>query len=149
MVVGMDNPADLPKRGRKTKSLGAAPKAGKQQSSPGNRKNTGPSFQLHSGQTSLKPPAENIISGNHGSIPQDALETSSESGTAAKSIPTLFLPAARHEEDLKAVNPAQPRLAWKTMVRPAPVPSALKVGRFLLAYVIHLLVAIGSMQASQ
>lgn len=142
MVVGMDNPADLPKKGRKPKSLGAAPKAGKQ-SSPGNRKSTGPSFQLHSGQTSLKPPAENIISGNHGSVQQDAPETlSSESGDAAKTIPTLFLPAARHEgdaqreqEEFKAVNPAPPRLAWKTMVRSAPAPSALKVGRFLLAYV--------------
>ncbi|XP_051749523.1 histone-lysine N-methyltransferase EHMT1a isoform X1 [Ctenopharyngodon idella] len=134
---GMDNPADLPKKGRKPKSLGAAPKAGKQQSSPGNRKSTGPSFQLHSGQTSLKPPAQNIISGNHGSIQQDkqdAPETlSSESGDAAKSIPTLFLPAARHQgdaqreqEEFKAVNPAPPRLAWKTMVRPAPAPSALK-----------------------
>lgn len=140
MVVGMDNPADLPKKGRKPKSLGAAPKAGKQQSSPGNRKSTGPSFQLHSGQTSLKPPAQNIISGNHGSIQQDkqdAPETlSSESGDAAKSIPTLFLPAARHQgdaqreqEEFKAVNPAPPHLAWKTMVRPAPAPSALKVGR--------------------
>ncbi|XP_067294978.1 histone-lysine N-methyltransferase EHMT1a isoform X3 [Pseudorasbora parva] len=134
---GMDNPADPPKRGRKPKSLGAAPKAGKQQSSPGKRKSTGSSFQLPSGHTSLKPPAENIISGNHGSIQQDkqdAPETqNSESGNAAKSIPTLFLPAARQEEDaqrepeeFKAVNPAPPRLAWKTMVRPAPAPSALK-----------------------
>lgn len=157
MVVGMDNPADLPKKGRKTKSLGAAPKAGKQ-SSTGSRKSTGPSFQLQSGQISLKPPAENIISGNHGSIlqdKQDAPETlSSESGDAAKRIPTLFLPAARHEgdaqreqEEFKAVNPAPPRLAWKTMVRSAPAPSALKVGRFLLAYVIYFLVAIGCMQA--
>ncbi|XDV20890.1 hypothetical protein PO909_026096 [Leuciscus waleckii] len=134
---GMENPANPPKRGRKPKSLGAAPKAGKQQSSPGNRKSTGPSFLLHSGQTPHKPPAENIMSGNHDSIQQDkqdAPETqSSESGNAAKSIPTLFLPAARHEgdaqrepEEFKAVNPAPPRLAWKTMVRPAPAPSALK-----------------------
>ncbi|XP_056113332.1 histone-lysine N-methyltransferase EHMT1a isoform X1 [Rhinichthys klamathensis goyatoka] len=134
---GMENPANPPKRGRKPKSLGAAPKAGKQQSSPGNRKSTGPSFQLHSSQTPHKPPAENIMSGNHDSIQQDkqdAPETqSSESGNAAKIIPTLFLPAARHEgdaqrepEELKAVNPAPPRLAWKTMVRPAPAPSALK-----------------------
>ncbi|XP_039515106.1 histone-lysine N-methyltransferase EHMT1a isoform X2 [Pimephales promelas] len=128
---GMENPANPPKRGRKPKSLGAAPKAGKQQSSLGNRKSTGPSFQLHSGQTPQKPPAENTMSGNHDSIQQDkqdAPETQS-----AKSIPTLFLPAARHEgdaqrepEELKAVNPAPPRLAWKTMVRPAPAPSALK-----------------------
>ncbi|KAK7164512.1 hypothetical protein R3I94_003039 [Phoxinus phoxinus] len=134
---GMENSADPPKRGRKPKSLGAAPKAGKQQSSPGNRKSTELSFQLHSGQTPHKPPAENIMSGNHDSIQQDkqdAPETqSSESGNAAKSIPTLSLPAARHEgdaqrepEELKAANPAPPRLAWKTMVKPAPAPSALK-----------------------
>lgn len=152
MVLGMENPANPPKRGRKPKSLGAAPKAGKQQSSPGNRKSAGPSFLLHSGQTPHKPPAENIMSGNHDSIQQDkqdAPETqSSESGNAAKSIPTLFLPAARHEgdaqrepEEFKAVNPAPPRLAWKTMVRPAPAPSALKVACCLLAYVIYFLVA--------
>ncbi|KAK7173080.1 hypothetical protein R3I93_003033 [Phoxinus phoxinus] len=134
---GMENSADPPKRGRKPKSLGAAPKAGKQQSSPGNRKSTELSFQLHSGQTPHKPPAENVMSGNHDSIQQDkqdAPETqSSESGNAAKSIPTLSLPAARHEgdahrepEELKAANPAPPRLAWKTMVKPAPAPSALK-----------------------
>ncbi|KAG1958778.1 histone-lysine N-methyltransferase EHMT1 [Pimephales promelas] len=34
--------------------------------------------------------------------------------------------AQREPEELKAVNPAPPRLAWKTMVRPAPAPSALK-----------------------
>jgi len=86
------------------------------------------------------------MSGNHDSIQQDkqdAPETQS-----AKSIPTLFLPAARHEgdaqrepEELKAVNPAPPRLAWKTMVRPAPAPSALKVACCLLAYVFYFLVA--------
>uniref|UniRef100_A0A8C2JV69 Euchromatic histone-lysine N-methyltransferase 1a n=1 Tax=Cyprinus carpio TaxID=7962 RepID=A0A8C2JV69_CYPCA len=133
---GMDSPADPPRRGRKTKSLGAAPKVGKQ-SDLDSTKSTGTGFQLLSGQTSLKLPAENIISGNHGSIQQDkqdASETqSSESGNAAKSIPTLSSPAARQEgdaqrgpEEFKAVNPAPPRLAWKTMVRPAPAPSALK-----------------------
>ncbi|KTG38537.1 hypothetical protein cypCar_00003000 [Cyprinus carpio] len=133
---GMDSPADPPRRGRKTKSLGAAPKVGKQ-SDLDSTKSTGTGFQLFSGQTSLKLPAENIISGNHGSIQQDkqdASETqSSESGNAAKSIPTLSSPAARQEgdaqrgpEEFKAVNPAPPRLAWKTMVRPAPAPSALK-----------------------
>ncbi|XP_016344564.1 histone-lysine N-methyltransferase EHMT1-like [Sinocyclocheilus anshuiensis] len=138
---GMDSPADPPRRGRKPKSLSAAPKIGKQQSALGSTKSTGTGFQLLSGQTSLKLPAENIISGNHGSIhedEQDAPETqSSESGNAAKSITTLSLPAARQEgdaqrgpEEFKAVNPAPPRLAWKTMVRPAPAPSALK-GTFM------------------
>ncbi|XP_059404272.1 histone-lysine N-methyltransferase EHMT1-like isoform X1 [Carassius carassius] len=120
---GVDSPADPPRRGRKPKSLGAAPKVGKQQSALG--------------QTSLKLPAENIIAGSHGSIQedkQDAPETqSSESGNAPKSFTTLSLPAARQDgdaqrgsEEFKAVNPAPPRLAWKTMVRPAPAPSALK-----------------------
>uniref|UniRef100_A0A673LWE1 Histone-lysine N-methyltransferase EHMT1-like n=1 Tax=Sinocyclocheilus rhinocerous TaxID=307959 RepID=A0A673LWE1_9TELE len=141
----MDSPADPPRRGRKPKSLGAAPKVGKQQSALGSTKSTGTGFQLLSGQTSLKLPAENIISGNHGSIhedEQDAPETqSSESGNAAKSITTLSLPAARQEgdaqrgpEEFKAVNPAPPRLAWKTIVRPAPAPSALKVACCLLMY---------------
>ncbi|XP_016130714.1 histone-lysine N-methyltransferase EHMT1-like [Sinocyclocheilus grahami] len=134
---GMDSPADPPRRGRKPKSLGAAPKVGKQQSALVSTKSTVTGFQLLSGQTSLKLPAENSISGNHGSIhedEQDAPETqSSESGNAAKSITTLSLPAARQEgdaqrgpEEFKAVNTAPPRLAWKTMVRPAPAPSALK-----------------------
>ncbi|XP_016332916.1 histone-lysine N-methyltransferase EHMT1-like [Sinocyclocheilus anshuiensis] len=133
---GMDSPADPPRRGRKIKSLGAAPKVGKQ-SDLDSTKSTGTGFQLLSGQTSLKLPGENIISGNHGSIQQDKQEASetqsSESGNAAKSIPTLSSPAARQEgdaqrgpEEFKAVNPAPPRLAWKTMVRPAPAPSALK-----------------------
>ncbi|XP_073696004.1 histone-lysine N-methyltransferase EHMT1a isoform X3 [Garra rufa] len=134
---GMDSLADPPRKGRKSKSLGAAPKVGKQQSALGSTKSTGTNFLLLSGQTSLKLPAENIISGNHDSIQQDKQDApgtqSSESGNAAKSIPTLSLPAARQEgdaqrgpEEFKAVNPAPPRLAWKTMVRSAPAPSALK-----------------------
>uniref|UniRef100_A0A672TFR3 Histone-lysine N-methyltransferase EHMT1-like n=1 Tax=Sinocyclocheilus grahami TaxID=75366 RepID=A0A672TFR3_SINGR len=145
----MDSPADPPRRGRKTKSLGATPKVGKQ-SDLDSTKSTGTGFQLLSGHTSLKLPGENIISGNHGSIQQDKQEASetqsSESGNAAKSIPTLSSPAARQEgdaqrgpEEFKAVNPAPPRLAWKTMVRPAPAPSALKVACCLLMYcLVHI-----------
>uniref|UniRef100_A0A673IIZ6 Voltage-dependent N-type calcium channel subunit alpha-1B-like n=1 Tax=Sinocyclocheilus rhinocerous TaxID=307959 RepID=A0A673IIZ6_9TELE len=145
----MDSPADPPRRGRKTKSLGAAPKVGKP-SDLDSTKSTGTGFQLLSGQTSLKLPGENIISGNHGSIQQDKQEASetpsSESGNAAKSIPTLSSPAARQEgdaqrgpEEFKAVNPAPPRLAWKTMVRPAPAPSALKVACCLVMYcLVHI-----------
>ncbi len=150
VVVGMDSLAGPQRRGRKTKSLGAAPKVSKLQSALGSTKSPGTSFQLLSGQTSLMLPGENIISGNHGSIQQDkqdASETqSSESGNAAKSIPTLSSPAARQEgdaqrvpEEFKAVNPAPPRLAWKTMVRSAPAPSALKVACCLLMYfLVHI-----------
>ncbi len=125
-------------------------KVSKLQSALGSTKSPGTSFQLLSGQTSLMLPGENIISGNHGSIQQDkqdASETqSSESGNAAKSIPTLSSPAARQEgdaqrvpEEFKAVNPAPPRLAWKTMVRSAPAPSALKVACCLLMYfLVHI-----------
>uniref|UniRef100_A0A673M1L9 Histone-lysine N-methyltransferase EHMT1-like n=1 Tax=Sinocyclocheilus rhinocerous TaxID=307959 RepID=A0A673M1L9_9TELE len=42
----MDSPADPPRRGRKPKSLGAAPKVGKQQSALGSTKSTGTGFQL-------------------------------------------------------------------------------------------------------
>nr|AAI71681.1 Ehmt1a protein [Danio rerio] len=134
---GMDSLADPQRKGKRPKSLGASPKASKQLSASGSRKSTGSSFQLLSGQTSLKPPAENIISGNHSSVQQDKPETlekqSFGSDNADKRITVVSVPEAAREEDeqrepegVKVVKPAPPRLAWKTMVRSAPAPPALK-----------------------
>lgn len=148
-VLGNDSPADPPRRGRKPKSLGVSPKAGKQQIASSSGEPTGLALLLLPGQTSLKYPAE-IISGNHASIQQDKqdAEVAQSSGTenALESISTS-LPAVRPKGDgsgalaqreaeetscqFPAVRPAPPRLAWKTMVRPAPAPAALKVGSSL------------------
>lgn len=136
MLVGMDSPADPQRKGKRPKSLASKPL-----NAPGSRKSTGPGFQLLCGQTSLKPPANH--SGNHSSIQQDKPETSetqnSGSDNVDKSIPTVSVPAATHEKDeqreleeVKVVKPAPPRLAWKTMVRSAPAPPALKVTCCLL-----------------
>ncbi|XP_051551711.1 histone-lysine N-methyltransferase EHMT1a isoform X2 [Myxocyprinus asiaticus] len=137
---GMGGPADSPKKGRKTKSLGSAQKVGKQQT--GSRKTTGPGFQLQSGQSSLKSLAGNSISGNCDTIQQvkqDAQTTqSSDNGNVTISSPAVIHggdgsdPVSQRSsqqaaEQLIAVLPAPPRLAWKTMVRPAPAPTTLKI----------------------
>lgn len=139
-VLGNDSPADPPRRGRKPKSLGVSPKAGKQQIASSSGEPTGLALLLLPGQTSLKYPAE-IISGNDAEVAQ-----SSGTENALESISTS-LPAVRPKGDgsgalaqreaeetscqFPAVRPAPPRLAWKTMVRPAPAPAALKVGSSL------------------
>ncbi|XP_057217663.1 histone-lysine N-methyltransferase EHMT1-like isoform X1 [Triplophysa rosa] len=142
---GIDSPSDPPRRGRKPKSLGVSPKASKQQTASSSGKPTGPGLLLLPGQASLKTPAENI-SANHAFIQQDKqdADVAQSSGTenASESISTS-LPAVRQKGDgsgalaqreaeetsgqFPAVRPAPPRLAWKTMVRPAPAPAALKM----------------------
>nr|XP_055055276.1 histone-lysine N-methyltransferase EHMT1a isoform X2 [Misgurnus anguillicaudatus] len=141
---GIDSPTDPSKKGKKPKSLGVSPKAGKQQTTSSSKNPTGPVFQLLTGQASINTQAENIISTNHASLQQDKhAEQSSDNGTASESTSTLSFPAVRHKDDgsgllvqreseettgqFTAVRPAPPRLAWKTMVRPAPASAALKI----------------------
>ncbi|TRY93170.1 hypothetical protein DNTS_012857 [Danionella cerebrum] len=105
-----------PSKGSRSKSIGSSPKAPKP-ITPDSKKGKGPILQLLSAPTSQKPPSKVLISANLSSVQQDSSESQS-SANADKSDPPVVsqeVETQREPEEIIAIKPLPPRLAWKTM----------------------------------
>ncbi|KAI4899738.1 hypothetical protein NFI96_016543, partial [Prochilodus magdalenae] len=138
---GMDRSGDPSRRGRKPKSKprGGGLEVGGQQPTGKKQKGTEPDHHILSRQAVSKEAASDQTSGTERSLQEtESLDSSSTASDVVKSLQPLSAGTLGEtgvdgaalkgsEEVRKSSATVQSRLAWKTMVRPASPPDALKV----------------------